>query len=151
MINYPLLYCILVLVLDQATKYAVIKSLPYYGFVEVLPFFKLVHVYNYGVSFSLLSALDARWWLVGVSLLITSAIIFLWRRSPSFFDRVCYASIVGGALGNVIDRIYHGAVVDFLYFHIGVYGYPAFNVADSAIVCAVLALLLKSYFHKAGI
>lgn len=118
--------------------------------VTVLPFFNLVHAWNYGVSFSLLAG-DGdlrRWGLVIVMLLISAAVAFWMWRTPNRWVALAYGAVLGGALGNVLDRIVHGAVFDFLQFHLAGYYWPSFNLADSAIVLGVGALLWDSLLHQ---
>lgn len=140
-----LILCFSVFIVDQLTKYAILHVLPLGQAHVVTPFFNLVHARNTGVSFSLFSSLNMRWFLVGLSTLIAAYVIKLWQQSTNMHQRIAYAAIVGGALGNMMDRVVHGSVVDFLLFHFDRYCYPAFNVADSAIVCGVAWLLLRSH------
>lgn len=134
-----------VLLIDQLSKYVILRTLPY-GEVHVMaPFFNIIHARNTGISFSLMSSLDMRWGLVFLTTCITAYVMKLWWQADDAHHRIAYGAIVGGALGNMIDRTIHGSVVDFLLFHLGSYSYPAFNVADMAIVCGVGWLLLRSY------
>lgn len=133
-----------VLVLDQLTKYAVTRVFAPYEVLEVTPFFNLVLVYNRGAAFSFLSQ-AAGWqreFFIGVALLASAWIVWLLRRYPRE-TLFCFALslILGGALGNVVDRILIGAVVDFLDFHAFGYHWPAFNIADAAITCGAVLLV----------
>lgn len=136
-----------VIVLDQLTKWLIQQTLAFGQTVPVLPFFNLVLVYNPGAAFSFLSS--APGWqrdvFVGIGLAASAFIVYLLRRhagDPMF----CFALalILGGALGNVIDRVLLGAVVDFLDLHVAGYHWPAFNVADSAISCGAALLIWDS-------
>ena len=134
---------VLILVLDQATKYLVLQGLSDGRIVEVLPVFNLLLVWNPGVSFGLFNQSGelGRWLLIGLALAIGTGLI-LWlvverRRST----RLAIWAVLAGAVGNVVDRIRFGAVVDFLDLHVGGYHWPAFNVADSAIVLGALVIL----------
>jgi signal peptidase II len=134
----------LVVLGDQLTKYAMIQWLERGQSVRVTPFFDLVMVYNPGAAFSFLS--DAagwqRWFFVLLALGISIWLVRLIRRhAQERWLALSFSLILGGALGNVIDRLVHGAVIDFLYFHVGRYGWPAFNVADSAISIGVALLV----------
>jgi signal peptidase II len=131
----------LVIVLDQLSKWAILLLLD--DPTAVTPFFNLVVVWNRGVSFGMLDSLGALmpWLLSGLALAVVAALIFWLRRVKHSLAGVALGLIIGGALGNVIDRIRFGAVVDFLDFHAYGYHWPAFNVADSAI-CVGAALLL---------
>ncbi|MCH8138037.1 MAG: signal peptidase II [Proteobacteria bacterium] len=138
-----------VIILDQATKWWVVTIFmnpP--RVVDVWPFFSVVMVWNRGVTFGFLS--DApfwgRWALVGLSLAIV-AILLLWlRRAETKWRAAAIGLIIGGALGNVIDRVNYGAVADFLDFHVTGYHWPAFNFADSAITLGVAIMFFDALF-----
>lgn len=119
--------------------------------IEVTGFFNLVMVWNTGVSFGLFSGIDARWLLIVVSLAIAVALaIWMWRADNHWLV-LALALVIGGAIGNVIDRFWHGAVVDFLDFHLYGWHWPAFNIADSAICIGVGVLLLDSLRPQRGV
>jgi signal peptidase II len=141
----------LVVAVDQLTKYAMTQWLERGQSVRVTPFFDLVLVYNPGAAFSFLA--DAagwqRWFFVLLALGISVWLVRLIRvHAGERWLALSFALILGGALGNVIDRLFHGAVIDFLYFHAGRYGWPAFNVADSAISVGVALLLWDQFFAQ---
>ncbi|MBM4190156.1 MAG: lipoprotein signal peptidase [Betaproteobacteria bacterium] len=136
----------LVIILDQLSKWAVLASLPLYASIELTGFFNLVHVRNEGAAFSLLADQPGwqRFFFIALSLTV-SAFIIGWLRKPApALQHTALALILGGALGNAIDRILHGNVVDFLDFHLLGWHWPAFNVADSAIVLAAGMLIWMS-------
>lgn len=126
----------IVLVLDQLTKFTVSGSFAPYESVEVTPFFNLVLVHNRGAAFSFLA--DAGGWqrefFIAVALVASVWITWLLRKHAGE-KLFCFALalILGGAIGNVVDRVLFGAVVDFLDFHAFGYHWPAFNVADMGI------------------
>ena len=134
-----------VLVVDQATKLYFYDLLVTrgIGYVEVLPFFSLVRVWNYGVSFGMFvtDASLGRWIFVAVALAIVVALLTWLRRATSRLVAVALGMVIGGAAGNVVDRISYGAVFDFLDFHVGEWHWPAFNLADSGITVGVILLL----------
>ncbi len=133
-----------VLVLDQASKAVVLRLFAEGGSIAVTPFFNLVLVWNPGVSFGMLAGLgDARPGLViGLTLVVSALLaVWLWRETRGLL-RTALALVLAGAIGNLIDRVRFGAVVDFLDFHWAGYHWPAFNVADSAIVIGAGLLLL---------
>ncbi len=138
---------------DQATKSMVLARFNTGEGVVVTPFFNLVLVYNKGAAFSFLS--DAPGWqmplLVGFAL-IASAVVgyLLWRSPGRWVLDAGLALILGGALGNVIDRLRFGQVVDFLDFHAGTWHWPAFNVADSAITVGAVLLILDGFRKHEG-
>jgi signal peptidase II len=133
-----------VVVADQATKALVLAHFNVGEGRVLAPYFNLVLVYNKGAAFSFLS--DAPGWqtplLVGFALVAIGVVAYLLVRSPGrWILSAGLALILGGALGNVIDRLRFGQVVDFLDFHAGAWHWPAFNVADSAITVGVALLL----------
>jgi len=134
---------LLILVLDFLTKQWALASLADRGFVEVTGFFNLVLVWNRGVSFGMFQAGSeaGRWLLVGVALLVSALLVVWLRRERRKLPRLAIWLILAGALGNVVDRVRYGAVVDFLDFHAFGYHWPAFNVADSAIVVGAALLV----------
>jgi len=133
-----------VIVADHLTKWWVSSALDFQQAVPVLPFFSLVRVHNTGAAFSFLADASGwqRWFFVALALAISVWLLALLRRHANeWLMALSLTLILGGAVGNVIDRVAHGAVIDFLYFHVGRYGWPAFNVADSAISAGVVLLL----------
>lgn len=140
-----------VLVLDQITKFWVVRSFQLYESLEVTPFFNLVLVYNKGAAFSFLS--DAGGWqrtfFTTIALVASAWITWLLRKHPGqTLFCLALSLILGGALGNVIDRIAFGAVIDFLDFHAYGYHWPAFNVADMAITCGAALLIWDALTTK---
>jgi signal peptidase II len=140
------LLALTVLVLDQATKWLALASLDPYEPMVVTPFFNLVLVWNRGVSFGMLSGDPAwgPWYLTGMSAAIGAFLIVWLYRESRMVTRVALWLVLAGAVGNIIDRLRFGAVVDFLDFHAFGYHWPAFNVADSAIVVGAGLILLDS-------
>lgn len=140
-----------VILLDQITKAWVLAAFHLHESVVVTPFFNLVLVMNPGASFSFLADAGGwqRWFFITLALAVSTWLAVMIRRHAA--ERLMPAAltlILGGALGNVIDRIRFGAVVDFLDFHLGGWHWPAFNVADSAITIGVILLLLHSLRHR---
>jgi signal peptidase II len=135
--------------LDQATKWWVVTIFmnpP--RVVDVWPFFNVVMVWNRGVTFGFLQDTPfwGQWALVGLSLAIV-AILLLWlRRAETKWRAAAIGLIIGGALGNVIDRVHYGAVADFLDFHVTGYHWPAFNLADTAITLGVTIMFFDALF-----
>ena len=126
----------LLVALDQLSKFAITRTLTYGASVEVAPFFNLVLVYNPGAAFSFLSS-AAGWQralFVAIALIAAVWVIYLLRKYPrELLFCLALSLILGGAIGNLIDRVLLGVVVDFLDFHAAGYHWPAFNIADSAI------------------
>jgi signal peptidase II len=139
--------------LDQLAKYWVLgffEARPGVDGVVVLPFFNLVLTWNRGVSFGLFNSGEARGTLVfaALSVLIVAALIFWLKRAGQGWLGLAIGLVIGGALGNIIDRLFRGAVVDFLDFHLGDWHWFAFNVADAAICLGVAALLLDGLLAR---
>jgi signal peptidase II len=135
----------LVFTLDQASKYWLLEVMHIAARapMRLHENFALVMAWNRGVSFSMFSHASA-WMpfvLVALALAISAVLVRLALASPSRWERVGYAMVIGGALGNALDRLRFGAVADFFYVHVGQLGWPAFNVADMAI-CSGVGLLL---------
>ncbi|HEX3573617.1 MAG TPA: signal peptidase II [Rhodopila sp.] len=147
---------LLVLVADQASKWWVLNvlNLPDLRQVVLLPVLNLTMVWNRGVTFGLLNGLGS--WghviLAAVALAVVIALGFWLRRAETRIMAVAIGSIAGGAIGNVIDRVRFGGVIDFIHAHVdtpwGDYSWYVFNVADAAIVCGVAVLVLESLFSK---
>ncbi len=113
------------------------------GLIKVTPFFNLVEVWNHGISFGMFRELAyGQWLLSGVSLIIVVLFLFMLRKTQDRVSIVAYSLIIGGAIGNVFDRLRFGAVADYLDFHLFDYHWPAFNVTDMAIVSGVFLLLI---------
>lgn len=138
-----------VVVFDQATKLVIVHVvMDPSRTIEVTPFFNIVLVWNRGISFGLLSAGSAwmPWLLSGVAIVIAGALLVWLTRVETRLTAAALGLVIGGAVGNVIDRVFYArqAVTDFLDFHVGGYHWPAFNVADSAITVGVGLLLIDS-------
>ena len=143
----------LVILLDQLIKYWItnIIMLPP-RIIPVTPFFNLVLGYNRGVSFGFFDGnLPLNQWLLSlVALAITLALMIWLGRTEKPWVAFTLGLIIGGAIGNVIDRLTGGGVVDFLDFHWGEHHWPAFNVADTGITMGAVALILDSLFVRGG-
>ncbi|MGY3967891.1 signal peptidase II [Aeromonas enteropelogenes] len=145
----------LAFILDQASKLAVVKLLPFgYPGVEITPFFNLVHVYNKGAAFSFLADQGGwqRWFFAVLAFAICGLLIH-WLRKQSVTERwsgIAYSLIIGGALGNVFDRLVLGHVVDFLDFYWGRAHWPAFNLADTFIFIGAAMIVLDGFRSSKG-
>lgn len=140
---------LLTLAVDQASKYWVLNhtNLPDGNRISLLPVFDLVLTWNMGISYGLFQQQEAvgRWLLIGLTALATVLLsVWLWRSRDRLAASLALALIIGGALGNLIDRLLFGGVVDFLYLHYGSFSWYVFNLADCAIVAGVGALLYDS-------
>ena len=140
-----------IVVLDQLAKYAVLKSFAVGEAVAITPFVNLVLVYNPGAAFSFLSdqAGWQRWLFIGIALAASAWIVHLLVNRPrERLFALALTLVLAGALGNVIDRIVYGAVVDFADFHAWGHHWPAFNIADSAITCGAVLLIWDALFPR---
>ncbi len=136
---------LLVIILDQFSKYMVSDLLHLYESVAVLPFFSVTLLHNSGAAFSFLAGAGGwqRWFFTAIALFVSVVIIAWLRRLPpeEKWQAAALSLILGGALGNVIDRMRLGYVVDFLDVYYQQWHWPAFNIADSAITVGVVILL----------
>ena len=148
-VRIGLVVAALVATLDQGTKWLIVeKVMQPPRIIPVTDFFNFVLGLNRGVSFGMLNMQSpmGRWILAGLALAITLALlVWMWRANKTLVV-VGLGLIVGGAIGNVVDRVLVGAVVDFLDFHWAGYHWPAFNVADIAITSGAAALIWDSFF-----
>ena len=138
-----------VIILDQATKWWVVTIfMDPPRVVDVWPFFSVVMVWNRGVTFGFLGDTPfwGQWAFIGLSLAIVAVLLLWLRRLESRWRAAAIGLIIGGALGNVIDRIHYGAVADFLDFHAAGFHWPAFNFADAAITVGVTILFFDALF-----
>jgi len=154
--KYFFLIAAIVLLLDRMAKWAVASNIALHDSVAVIPgLFHLTHVENTGAAFGLFAESSAQW-KVGalvsfsvIALVIVSAL--LWKNSHALSTTTIGLSLIlGGATGNLWDRMMTGHVVDFLDFYVGSYHWPAFNVADSAIVIGAILLVSEIVFAKSG-
>lgn len=133
----------LALAADQLIKYLVESYLPFNEAVPVLPMLALYRTYNYGVAFSMLSGMEG-WFIVGMRLVVVAFVLWLRRRTPKdrFFAHFGYALIIAGALGNLVDRLIFGYVIDYILFHTQTWSFAVFNLADSFITVGAGAIIL---------
>jgi signal peptidase II len=130
---------------DQLAKFVITRKLAYGEQVDVTPFFNFVHVLNPGAAFSFLANAGGwqRYFFITLGLVVSAWLGRMLCQQLPRLEAMGYSLILGGALGNVIDRLRFGAVVDFLDFHAAGYHWPAFNVADSAITIGVALMLVQ--------
>jgi signal peptidase II len=139
-----------IVAVDQVTKLAAEDALVLHRPVPVLPFFNLTLAYNEGAAFSLLSDAGGwqRWFFTTLALAVSAGLSFWLYQLPRHerWTAAALALVIGGALGNLIDRLLHGHVIDFLDFHVAGWHWPAFNVADSAISVGAVLILVVGLF-----
>lgn len=138
---------LLVILLDQTTKAVIESRFELFDVRPILPFLEFTLLYNTGAAFSFLAGASGwqRWFFIGLGLMVSVAILYWMRQLEARAHRLLAAGlalILGGALGNVIDRIWHGHVIDFIHFHWKQWAFPAFNMADSAITLGAALLIL---------
>ena len=142
---YWTLLIVLLIVIDQISKWLVETILPLQQQIEVIPFFSLYRTYNYGVAFSFLDNLG-QWPLVIITVIIVGFVFWLWRglEAGRTLSALGYAFIIGGAIGNLIDRAWLGKVVDMVLFHIDSldFRFAVFNLADTFITIGAMAIIL---------
>ena len=141
----------LVLVADQFTKALVVMNMALYDRIELLPVFGLTRMHNTGAAFSFLATAGGwqRWFFITIAAVVTVLVCVWLKRMPRTGQGWLAASlalIVGGAVGNVIDRVFRGHVVDFLSVHWQQWYFPSFNVADAAITVGAVILLADSFY-----
>lgn len=140
---------LLAIVLDQATKLIVIAEMRIHESIPIIPFFSFTRVHNHGAAFSFLADAGGwqRWFFTIIAIAI-STLIFWWltkTRREQILLPIAFCLILGGAIGNLIDRIAYGYVVDFLDVYYQNYHWPAFNIADSAIFLGAVLLLIDAF------
>lgn len=141
-----------VVVADHVSKALIVSNLDLYERVELLPVLALTRLHNTGAAFSFLATAGGwqRWFFIAIAVIVTALVCVWLRRMPRRGQGWLAASlalIVGGAVGNVIDRVARGHVVDFLSVHWDRWFFPAFNVADSAITVGAVILIIQSLFE----
>ncbi|MFC7048529.1 signal peptidase II [Emcibacter nanhaiensis] len=143
-----------VFLLDRLSKWWFIDvfELPKKGVVEILPIFNVVMYWNRGVSFSLFSAETetGRWILVGMTCLIVVVLLFWLRSVQARLTMVAIGLVIGGAIGNIYDRVMYGAVADFFQFHLGDWSFAVFNVADCFISLGATVLVWEAFFGSSA-
>lgn len=149
-----LLIALIIVLLDRWTKYTVARRIALYAHIQVIPgFFRLTHTENTGAAFSLFADSNAPWktgMLIAFSVVALAVVsVLLWKNNHAhILTGVALSLILGGAIGNLWDRVLRGRVVDFLLFYIGRYQWPVFNLADSAIVVGAALLVLEIIFGQ---
>lgn len=152
--KFHLLIAVFVVLLDRMTKLAVARNISLHDNIQIIPdFFRITHVENRGAAFGLFADSPSEWKIAMLVLFSMVALVIvstlLWRNSRSMNTTgIGLSLILGGVVGNLWDRLLSGRVVDFLLFYVGEYQWPAFNVADSAIVVGAGLLVIEILFAK---
>ena len=146
---------VVIILLDRWTKHLVASHIALYTHIQIIPgFFRLTHTENTGAAFSLFADSPSQWkttLLIAFSLVAMVIVsILLWKQTrPLTMTGIALSLILGGAVGNLWDRLARGRVVDFLLFYVKQYQWPVFNLADSAIVVGASLLVLEILFSRA--
>lgn len=143
---------IVTVALDQATKLWIVGTMRLYDYTALLPGFNLVRIHNAGAAFSFLSEAGG-WqrWFFSILAIIASIVLSIWLarlQKKEILLAIALSLVLGGAIGNVIDRIFYGYVIDFIDIYYKSWHWPAFNIADSAITLGVGLILLESFIEQ---
>lgn len=140
---------VIVLVLDLVSKHWVLSYLVPGQSKPLIPWFNLFYARNHGAAFSFLANQDGwqRWFFAGIAIAIVAILLVMMYRSSAKqkINNIAYAFMIGGALGNLFDRLINGFVIDFIDFYIGNWHYPTFNLADSFICVGAAMIMLEGF------
>lgn len=145
-----ILLLLLLIILDLFTKQLIINYIQLHEFIVINFFIDLTHIHNFGVSFGLFSGYISFWVLALIGLLIVFFIYYLMLTSNDKFEKIGLFIIIGGALSNILDRLIHGYVIDFISIHYNEFYWPAFNLADIYITIGILMIIFNIFkkFYK---
>lgn len=145
-----ILLLLLLIILDLFTKQLIINYIQLHEFIVINFFIDLTHIHNFGVSFGLFSGYISFWVLALIGLLIVFFIYYLMLTSNDKFEKIGLFIIIGGALSNILDRLIHGYVIDFISIHYNKFYWPAFNLADIYITIGILMIIFNIFkkFYK---
>lgn len=140
------LVVIIAVLIDQGVKYLVETRMGYGQQIDLLPFLALFRTHNEGIAFSMLAWLHD-WGLVAITAAVIVFVLYLWWTNPAnrVFARYGFALVVGGAIGNLIDRIMNGYVVDYILFHLPTWSFAVFNLADAFITIGAGLIILEEF------
>ena len=139
----------LLIIIDQGIKYLIVATMALGERVPMLPFLDLLHARNFGVAFSMFASAPEMVLVIVKSCITLFIIVMLWRTPPAdFWARLAFTLILGGAIGNVIDRARLGYVVDYVYFHTQWFDFAIFNAADAFITCGAVLLIFDELILK---
>lgn len=145
---------VVVIALDQLTKHLVMVHLSYGQPLVILPVFNLTLTYNPGAAFNFLSSAGGwqRWLFTGIAIVVSVYILFWLMRAQQheYFTKIGLSLVLGGALGNLWDRLQYGHVIDFIQVHYHEWYFPDFNVADSAITLGAIFIIIALLVNKSG-
>ena len=151
-----LLLTVVVIILDYISKTWIVDNLAPYSAEAAISvidgFFRIIHVHNHGAAFSFLADYPGwqKWLFGGIAVLVSLFLVYLMEKTPRsrWFLNSGYALVIGGAIGNLYDRVFYGYVIDFLDFYVGTHHYPAFNIADCGVCTGVAMIIICEIFGK---
>ncbi|EYU16212.1 MULTISPECIES: signal peptidase II [Photorhabdus] len=142
---------VVVLILDLGSKQLVLQHFHLYKSVPLIPYFNLTYAQNFGAAFSFLAEKDGwqRWLFAFIAVAISVVLMVMMYRASAKkkLNNIAYALIIGGALGNLFDRLVHGFVIDFIDFYVGDWHFPTFNIADMAICIGAGLVIIDSFLN----
>lgn len=140
---------LVLIAIDQVTKWMAEGNLPFQQTVDIVPFFSLYLTYNTGVAFSMLAWLGP-YGLIALTAIVTIVLIVVWQRVPRHHQLTLlgFAFVIAGAIGNLIDRVSYGHVIDFFLFHTQTWAFAVFNVADAFITIGAAAIIIDELFSS---
>ena len=130
---------------DFFSKQLIFNLINLNNFIKITFFFEITHIHNYGIAFGLFSGIIPSWFFVILGIIITFLVFIIYLKSSKYIEKYGLILIIAGALSNILDRIYNGYVIDFIYLHYNQFYWPAFNFADIYISIGIL-LLIFQYF-----
>lgn len=132
---FSLLLAIFVIIFDQATKWSILAFIPNGGVVRICPYFNLLLTFNYGTSFGLLSpnTILQSYMIIGLTILCLVFLFYVFFKLKTIFEKILTAILIGGACGNLLDRFFHGVVIDFIDLYYKIFHWLAFNFAKVCI------------------
>ena len=128
---------------DFLSKKIVFDTIDLHTFISLTFFLDLTHIHNFGISFGLFSGLISPWLLIIIGLLVVGFIFYLMKSASDMLEEWSFLIIISGALSNIIDRIFNGYVIDFIYFHYKYFFWPAFNFADIYITIGIIMIVIN--------
>lgn len=145
-----LILTVIVFAVDIASKFLIHSTFKPYESIHLLPFFSIKYARNTGAAFSILEG--QRWLLAIIAILISLFIIYVLYKNErkKILENFSFALILGGALGNLLDRLYYGYVIDFIDVNFGSWHYPTFNIADCAICIGIMFFIMGNIKNKTG-
>tara|TARA_Y100001970_G_C13644880_1_gene560676 strand:+ start:79 stop:525 length:447 start_codon:yes stop_codon:yes gene_type:complete len=128
---------------DFFSKQLIFNLINLNNFIKITFFFEITHIHNYGISFGLFSGIIPSWFFVILGIIITFLVFIIYLKSSKYIEKYGLILIIAGALSNILDRIYNGYVIDFIYLHYNQFYWPAFNFADIYISIGIFLIVFQ--------